>query len=187
MSSPIEIKTPRLKLRQWRLSDHSAFASINADSRVMEFFPKTLTQLESDFLAQRLTSRIAEHGWGFWALERLDSGVFIGFVGLGIPELVFHFSPCVEIGWRLAFQHWGAGLATEAATAALKFGFEKLNLPEIVAFASIHNYRSRAVMNRIGMSEDPETFQHPALESGSYLSTHCLYRLNKCQWVQNLK
>lgn len=177
-----KLSTPRLLLRQWQPDDKEAFACLNADLRVMEFFPSCLDRAASDAMAERLQSLIADRGWGFWAVEIIGGAKFIGFVGLHIPTAELPFSPCVEIGWRLAFEHWGNGYATEAATAALQFGFESLNLPEIVSFTALQNNRSRSVMGKLNMRLDPNTFEHPSLPIGHALREHCLYRLSREDW-----
>jgi len=183
VSPPIELDTVRLRLRQWRSSDLAPFAELNADPRVMEFFPSTLTREESDAAVSRWQSQIAERGWGFWAVEVRATGQFIGFVGLQVPLAPLPFAPCVEIGWRLAHAHWGKGYATEAARGALRAGFERLGLQEIVSFTAVNNRRSRAVMERLGMQETEATFQHPSVPEGSPLREHCLYRLTREQWA----
>jgi RimJ/RimL family protein N-acetyltransferase len=185
MTELIELCTPRLRLRQWHPDDNEAFADLNADPRVMEFFPSCLDRAASNTLAARSKQLISERGWGFWAVEVMGGEKFIGFVGLHIPNPELPFSPCVEIGWRLAFTHWGKGYAPEAARAALQFGFAVLNLPEIVSFTAICNDRSRSVMTKLRMREDPETFEHPALPLGHPLREHCLYRLSKKDWLHN--
>lgn len=174
----IEFETHRLFLRQWKPSDREPFAALNADPRVMQFFPSSLSRTESDAVADRCESLIQERGWGFWAAELKATGAFIGFVGLNTPSPLLPFSPCVEIGWRLAFEYWGKGLATEAAKRAMHVGFHSLGLEEIVSFTAVGNLRSRAVMTRIGMHEYG-TFEHPAVLEGSPLRPHCLYRLKK--------
>ncbi|MDR0775741.1 MAG: GNAT family N-acetyltransferase [Azonexus sp.] len=176
MAELIEFATERLCLRQWKPADRAPFAVLNSDPRVMEFFPAPLARAESDALADRCESLIHERGWGFWAVELKDSGVFIGFVGLHIPSAQLPFSPCVEIGWRLAFPHWGKGLATEAAQGALRIGFGSLGFQEIVSFTAVGNRRSRAVMEKLAMRESG-TFEHPQVPEGSSLRLHCLYRL----------
>lgn len=183
MAELIEFDTERLRLRQWCEADREPFAVLNADSTVMEFFPSLLSRAESDALADRCQALIADRGWGFWAAEIKATHAFIGFVGLHIPTAELPFSPCVEIGWRLAAKHWGYGFATEAARGALRVGFDRLKLPEIVSFASVGNTRSRAVMNRLGMRETGETFDHPGIPAGSALRAHCLYRLSHEQWL----
>ncbi len=177
-----ELETPRLRLRQWRTEDRAPFAALNADREVMEFFPTPLDRAASDALACRLERFIAERGWGPWAVESKRSGEFIGFVGLSIPSSDLPLSPCVEVAWRLARPFWGQGFATEAARHALQLGFETLQLPEIVSFTSVLNTRSRAVMERLQMAEDTETFEHPGVPVGSPLRTHCVYRLSSAQW-----
>jgi RimJ/RimL family protein N-acetyltransferase len=149
----------------------------------MAFFPNCLPRPDSDALAERIQSLISQQGWGFWAVEVFGGEKFIGFVGLHIPSSELPFSPCVEIGWRLAFEHWGKGYAGEAAGAALQFGFESLNLPEIVSFTALQNKRSCAVMQKLRMRLEPNTFEHPHLPPGHALREHCLYRLIREDWV----
>lgn len=185
MTELIEFDTERLRLRQWCAADRQPFAALNADPKVMAFYPLLLNRAASDAMADRCQSLIAERGWGFWAIETKDMKEFIGFVGLHIPAPELPFSPCVEIGWRLAFQHWGKGFATEAARSALRVGFEVLGLPEIVSFASVGNLRSRAVMERLGMQEVAGTFEHPCVPEGSALRQHSLYRLPCAQWAES--
>ena len=117
------ITTARLRLRPWRDEDLPAFAALNADPRVMEHFPGTLGRAESDALAGRIRDHFEARGFGLWAVEVSGGAAFIGFVGLAVPPFAAHFTPCVEIGWRLAAEHWGKGYATEAAAAALDHGF----------------------------------------------------------------
>ncbi|MBD2577998.1 GNAT family N-acetyltransferase [Oscillatoria sp. FACHB-1406] len=174
----IELETERLYLRQWQDSDRAPFAQLNADYRVMECFPATLDPAASDALVERLQAFILQHGWGFWAAELKETGAFIGFIGLNIPGYDLPFSPCVEIGWRLAFSYWGKGLATEGAKAALRCGFESLNLLEIVSFTAEQNTRSRNVMKRLGMTE-AGTFYHPLVPAESPLRLHYWYRLDR--------
>jgi hypothetical protein len=179
---PIEFDTPRLRMRQWLPSDLQPFAELNADLRVMEYFLATLDQQSSHAMAHRIRSLIEAQGWGFWAVEILATQQFIGFVGLHVPTTPLSFAPCVEIGWRLAYTYWGKGYATEAAIAALCVGFEQLGLDEIISFTAVMNYRSRAVMARIGMEEAEATFEHPNLPEDSPLREHCLYRMPRKQW-----
>jgi len=188
VSPLLEPQTARLQLRQWRDADKAPFAALNADPEVMKFFPSTLDRAASDAAAERYRAQIAAHGWGFWAVERKDGGEFIGFVGLNPvpPELPFSAAePRVEIGWRLARAHWGRGYATEAARAALAVGFEQLGLEEIVSFTAESNHRSRAVMERLGMREDVQTFEHPRVAEDSPLRRHCLYRICRDRFSEN--
>ena len=182
MSNIIEIETPRLRLRQWHHSDREPFAAMNTDGRVMQYFPAPLSREASDAMVERCQRLIEQRGWGLWAVERKDAQCFIGFVGLHIPVPELPCSPCVEVGWRLAHEHWGQGFASEAAAEALSFGFESLMLPEIVSFTTPHNHRSVAVMQRLGMVRDPQTFEHPSVPPGSDLREHCLYRLSARCW-----
>jgi RimJ/RimL family protein N-acetyltransferase len=177
MTGPIEFDTQRLRLRQWRTSDREPFAQLNADPRVMEFFPFTIDRQASDAALDRWQREIGERGWGLWAADLLGSHEFIGFVGLQVPSAAFHFAPCVEVGWRLARGHWGKGYATEAARGALRVGFDRIGLREIVSFTAVGNMRSRAVMERLGMQQDEATFEHPNIAQVSPLRDHCLYRI----------
>jgi RimJ/RimL family protein N-acetyltransferase len=172
------LKTGRLILRPWRDDDLHAFAAMNADPRVMEFFPQTYTRAECEEGLASLRRHFAEHGFGLWALEHRASGAFVGMTGLAVPRFQAHFTPCVEVGWRLPVASWGQGYATEAARAALSFGFQTLGLREIVSFTTVDNLRSRRVMERLGMSHrSADDFLHPRLPDGHRLRPHVLYRL----------
>lgn len=153
---------------------------MNADLAVMEFFPEPLTRQQSDDLIEKIEAGFEVNGYGLWAVELLATGEFVGFTGLAVPELEAHFTPAVEVGWRLARSAWGHGYATEAAQAALRFGFERVGLVEVVSFASAGNARSRAVMERLGMTHDPaDDFDHSSLPAGDPLRRHVLYRATK--------
>jgi RimJ/RimL family protein N-acetyltransferase len=183
MTSSLELRTGRLLLREWRDSDLASFAALNADPTVMEYMPALLSREESDAVATRIRDHFARHGFGLWALEVPGVTDFAGFVGLSIPAFQAHFTPCVEIGWRLARAHWGHGYATEAAREALRFGFERLGLEEIVSFTVPANLRSRQVMERLGMHRTPaEDFDHPRLPEPHPLRRHVLYRLSRSAW-----
>lgn len=178
-----ELRTPRLVLRGWRDGDLAPFAALNADPRVMEHFAAPLSPEESDAMARRIASHFARHGFGLWAVEVPGGVDFAGFVGLSIPQFDAHFTPCVEIGWRMDREYWGLGYATEAAREAARFAFEELQLDGIVSFTVPANRRSRRVMERIGMSRDPaEDFDHPGLPAGHPLRRHVLYRLSRDDW-----
>jgi len=177
MNLPGEIRTDRLLLRRWLADDRIAFARLNSDSRVMEFFPAPLSREESDAVADRIGAHFERHGFGLWAVEMPGLTRFAGFIGLSIPRFEAHFTPCVEIGWRLDAEHWNRGYATEGARAALAFGFASLQLEEIVSFTVPANMRSRRVMQKIGMTHsERDDFDHPALPEGHPLRRHVLYR-----------
>ena len=172
------VETERLLLREWREDDFEPFARMCADPRVMEFFPATLTPEETAAGIERGRAHFARHGFGWWAAELKETGAFIGFIGLAVPYFEAHFTPCVEVGWRLAAEYWRRGLATEGARASLRYGFEVLGLAEIVSFTSVANVRSRRVMEKIGMTHDPaDDFDHPRIAEGHPLRRHVLYRL----------
>jgi RimJ/RimL family protein N-acetyltransferase len=179
------IETERLILRRWRLRDRVPFAALNADPAVMAHFPKVLTRAESDALVGRLEDRWAADGIGFAAVERKADGVFVGMVGLA--RIHFAGAPLdggVEVGWRLAREHWHQGYATEAARGWIAHGFEDLGLEEIVAFTVPANAASQAVMARLGMRADPaRDFEHPALSEGHPLRLHVLYALARTNWA----
>lgn len=170
--------TQRLRLRQWTHADLEPLAALNADPEVMAHFPAPLSRAESEAMLDRLHAHLAEHGWGLWALELRDTGHFIGVTGLATPHFEAHFTPAVEVGWRLARASWGRGYATEAARAAVAYGFTELGLREIVSFTTVSNQASRAVMERLGMTHDPsDDFDHPRLPHNHPLRRHVLYRL----------
>lgn len=174
------LTTERLILRPWREADLEPFAALNADPRVMEFMAGPLDRAGSDALVAHAQAHFDAQGFGLWALEVPGGAPFIGFVGLMRPRFEAHFTPCVEVGWRLAFAHWGKGYATEGGRAALAFGFETAGLDEIVSFTAAGNARSRAVMARLGMTRDPrEDFDHPSLPADHPLRRHVLYRAHR--------
>jgi RimJ/RimL family protein N-acetyltransferase len=178
MKAVAHLSSGRIRLRPWREEDRQAFAAMNADARVMQFFRSRLSRAQSDAMVDRIDAHFAEHGFGLWAIEVPDVAPFVGFAGLAVPGFSAHFTPCVEIGWRLAFEHWGRGYATEAARLALGHGFRALALAEIVSFTTATNHRSRAVMERLGMRRDPaEDFALPTLPDDHPLRPHVLYRL----------
>jgi RimJ/RimL family protein N-acetyltransferase len=170
-------------LREWRDDDREPFAEMNADPAVMEHFPALLSRAESDALVDRIIEHWPVDGHGLWAVERTEDGTFLGFTGLASPSWQAHFTPAVEIGWRFKRDAWGHGYATEAARAALRFGFEELGLEEILSWTVPGNVRSRAVMERLGMNRDPaDDFDHPAIPTGNPLRRHVLYRLRRSDW-----
>jgi ribosomal-protein-alanine N-acetyltransferase len=172
-STPLH--SERVILREWRDADLPAFASLNADPRVMKHLPETLTRIESDQFASRIRTHFDEHGFGLWAVEVPGIAPFIGFVGLSVPTFDAHFTPCVEVGWRIATAYWNKGYATEAAQVAVSYGCLQQELSEIVA--------SRRVMEKLGMTHDPtDDFDHPKLAEGHPLRRHVLYRLKRATW-----
>jgi ribosomal-protein-alanine N-acetyltransferase len=174
----IVIETPRLYLRRWREADRAPFSRINADPRVMEFFPKRLSRRESNTLSDRVQAHFERHGFGLYAAELREERRFIGFIGLSVPGFDAHFTPCVEIGWRLEAESWGRGIATEGAAAVVGYAFQALQIPELVSMAVAGNVRSTGVMEKIGMIRDPaDDFDHPNLPPGHPLRRHVLYRL----------
>jgi RimJ/RimL family protein N-acetyltransferase len=171
------LETRRMLLRRWRPSDLATFAAMNADPRVMEFFPGPLSTAESDAMAARIQQHFDDRGYGLWAVEIPQVTPFAGFIGLSTPRFTAHFTPCTEIGWRLAAEFWGQGFATEGARAVLEHAFRALGLTEVVSLTAVCNLRSRRVMERIGMTHTPaDDFDHPLIPPGDRLSRHVLYR-----------
>ncbi|MCP2335911.1 GNAT family N-acetyltransferase [Actinomadura rupiterrae] len=178
MTRSTELRSERLLLRRWRDEDRAPYAALNADPEVMKHFPDVMTREESDAQLDRFDAAIEERGFGFWALEVADTGRFVGVTGLSVPRFTAHFTPTVEIGWRLGRDAWGRGYASEAARRCLDFAFADLELPEVVAFTTVDNDRSRAVMRRIGMTHDPaDDFDHPYLAEDHPQRRHVLYRI----------
>jgi RimJ/RimL family protein N-acetyltransferase len=172
------ISTERLILRCWQDSDRQPFAEINADPRVMEFFPNTLTREQSDRVVDRIEASFTQRGFGLCAVELRSDRIFLGFIGLSVPNFEAHFTPCVEIGWRLAAHSWGQGFAFEGARAIAAYAFNTLKLDSLVSFTAEQNIRSRRVMEKIGMTFNPaDTFDHPNLPESHLLRRHVLYRL----------
>lgn len=177
------ITTPRLLLRDWRDADLAPFRSLNADPLVMQYFPNVLTGTQSDAFAEYIRREIQERDFGLWAVEVPGISDFIGFVGLSVAKFASHFTPCVEIGWRLASDHWGKGYASEAASAVLASAFVSVKLTEIVSFTVPANRRSIGVMERIGMVRSPEDdFDYPLRPDGHPLKRHVLYRIKHSEW-----
>ena len=179
-----ELRTKRLVLRAWRERDLEPFAALNGDPRVMEHLPAVLSRAESDAAAALTRAHFDQHGFGYWAVEVVGGASFIGFAGLARPRFEAPFTPCVEIGWRLAAEHWGRGYATEAARAALRFAFDDLALDEVLAWTVPTNQRSRRVMDKLGMRQDPAgDFDHPRLPEGHPLRRHVIYRIGRAAFA----
>ncbi len=179
------LTTKRLLLRHWKEDDLPLFAKLNMDKRVMEFFPSTLSCEESNALAGRIEQELREKDYGLWAVEVVGVASFIGFVGLHYQNFSAHFTPCIEIGWRLDFEYWGQGYAFEAAKRVLEYAFTVLKLPEVVSFTTMTNRRSRQLMEKLGMTyNSQDDFEHPKLPEGHLLRPHVLYRLRSCLKTQ---
>lgn len=174
------LETDRLLLRRWNDADREPFFRVNSDPRVMEFFPRCLSRAESDQFIERIEAHFQKHSFGLYAAELRENDAFVGFIGLSVPAFEAHFTPCVEIGWRLSVDHWGRGLATEGARVVLNHAFEDLRLKEVVSFTTPANARSRRVMEKIGMNHHPaDDFDHPSLPTGHALKRHVLYRVRR--------
>lgn len=184
MAPRVYIETERLLLRDWTDADAGPFADLNADPRVMEFFPKALSRAESDALMTHIRENLARDGFGLYAVEAKDTGAFIGFVGLARPTFDAPFMPAIEIGWRLARRSWGQGLASEAAGRVVAHALATLGLDSLVSFTAEWNLPSRRVMEKVGMARDPAgDFLHPRVPPGHKLSRHVLYRIDRETWL----
>ena len=182
----VTLKTERLILREWNATDREPFARMNADARVLEYLGERMSRERSDEVADRIEAHFRAHGFGLCAADLAESGEFIGFIGLAVPSFEAAFTPCVEIGWRLAAEYCGAGLATEGAREIVRYAFEELGLPELVSLTAIGNERSRRVMAKLGMTHDAaENFDHPRVPVGDPLRRHVLYRLRREKWVNS--
>lgn len=181
----IIIKTKRLELRHWREEDLEEFAKMNSDPKVMEFFPYVLNQEQTEKAIRTFQGKINDRGWGWCAVSAPGVSDFIGAIGLNITPTDVYPGDVVEVGWRLAHEHWGKGYATEGALACLEYGFEKIGLKEIVSFTTVNNLRSRKVMEKIGLHYNPaDEFDHPKIAEGHPLRRHVLYRLDRDEWKE---
>ena len=176
--------TERLILRQWAEGDLEPFAQMNQDPMVMEHFPKMHSRDESKAIMSRISGHFDDFGFGLWATELRETEEFIGFIGLQNVFFESHFSPCVEVGWRLSQKHWGRGYAPEGASAALTDAFDRLPLQEVVSMTAATNLNSMRVMQKLGMTRDPnDDFEHPNIEPGSKVRPHVLYRISRDAWL----
>jgi 3-dehydroquinate dehydratase/shikimate dehydrogenase len=172
------IETSRLILRPWKDSDLNPFAALNADPRVMKYFPKLMTTEETQTFINVIKSRFDRDGFCFFAAELKETHEFIGMIGLNIPAFTTSFTPCVEIGWRIAFDHWNKGYATEGALACLEYGFRELKLNKILSFTAVENKTSQRIMEKIGMTRVQNgDFDHPNLPEGHPLQRHVLFEI----------
>jgi RimJ/RimL family protein N-acetyltransferase len=181
------LKTERLVLRQWTAADREPFAALNADPEVMRHFVAPIGRADSDAAAAGIEAHIDQYGWGLWAAEVVGGASFIGFIGLWRPTFEAHFTPAVEVGWRLAKEHWGHGYAPEGAAAALDYAFGPLGLDEVVSMTAVGNDKSRRVMEKLGMTHDPaDDFDHPRVPEGP-LRRHVLYRIGRERWREGAR
>lgn len=181
----IVTETERLILRQWRDEDIEPFVRMNADPNVMQYFPSLYSADQTRALVERVRNDIDRNGWGFWAAQRKDTSEFIGFIGINQVNEGLAFAPCVDIGWRLAKEHWGVGFATEGALASLAYGFDQAGMDEIVSITPTTNQPSERVMQKIGMRKAARNFMHPEVPKSDPLCEHVLYRLTSSQWLAN--
>lgn len=179
------LQTPRLGLRNWLPSDLAPFSDMTADPRVMRYFPNTIDENQTRYLIEKFEKHSAEHGYCFYAVDRLDTDTFIGFIGLNrVHFVLLDFTPCTEIGWRLHPDAWGQGFATEGAQACLEHAFTKLGLDMVYSFTPHPNRPSERVMQRLGMQADGD-FIHPMMEPTHELQPVLLYKISAADWQKN--
>jgi RimJ/RimL family protein N-acetyltransferase len=179
------LETTRMCLRSWKEQDLDAMTAINQDAIVCKYFPEIGTRETTKALIQHILKHDDEHGFSLYAVELKATHEMIGFIGLMTPSFEAHFTPAIEIGWRLASQHWNKGYATEGAIAVINHAFTDLHLKKLVSFTAINNQPSRRVMEKIGMHHDPlDDFDHPKLTADSPLKRHVLYRLTNLDYLQ---
>lgn len=187
-NSHIILETERLILRTWTPEDVGPMAEISQDPQVMRYFPALQNLKQTQQLIEKVMAHYREHGFTLYALELKSDGTFIGFTGLLTPDFEAHFTPAVEIGWRLASAYWGRGYATEAARCVLHHAFMDIGLEEVVSFSAVANAQSRRVMEKIGLHHNPkDDFDNPKLAADSPLRRHVLYRLTRAEYLQRLK
>ena len=180
------LETDRLILRSWRESDLAPMLAINQDPKVCEYFPEIGNRDSTLVLIDRIIKHDEEHGYSLYAVEVKATNEMIGFIGLMTPSFEAHFTPAIEIGWRLSSNHWNKGYATEGAKAVLRHAFTELNLDGVVSFTAVNNLASRRVMEKIGLKHNSkDDFDHPKLVEDSPLKRHVLYRLSKKDWMKN--
>lgn len=172
----IYFKTQRLVFRDWKEQDLNEFRIMNKDTRVMKYFAKTLIDEETDRFYNIIQNEFRNYRYGLYAVETRRNNGFIGFIGFHWANFNSQFTPCIEIGWRLKYEAWGNGFATEGATACLKYGFETLEFNKIYSFTSKINLQSENVMKKIGMVKVME-FEHPNIIEDSPLRKHVLYAI----------
>ncbi|HBC7430036.1 TPA: GNAT family N-acetyltransferase [Providencia rettgeri] len=180
----IELETTRLRLRGWQEEDKQLLYQMNSHPDVMHYFPSVLNEQQNAQFMQTIIDKFTQQGeWGLWAVELKSNKQFIGFIGLNIPSATLPFSPCVELSWRLLPEYWHHGYATEGASRVIEYAFDKLNLPELVAFTAVVNSPSESVMKRLGMIKQLNNFYHPALPDGHWLQEHVLYRIKASDFL----
>lgn len=180
----IYYETERLILREWQDKDFDPFFALNQDLEVMRYFPNIFSHQETVDLVTKIKIKFNINGFGFYSCELRDTGQFIGSIGLNVPDFSAHFTPCVEVGWRVAKEFWGQGLAVEASQKCLEIGFNQFGLDEIVSFTAKINHNSQRVMQKLGMTNnEAEDFEHPKLNSNHPLALHVLYRMSRSLWL----
>jgi len=180
----VYVETPRLILRDWKDSDREPWAAMGRDPEVMRYLGPVMTREQADAGFERAQGQIARDGFGFWAVERKADGRFLGFLGPKNTTFDAHFTPNIELGWRLSRDAWGQGLATEGARAARDWAFQNIETDEVIAITVPGNLGSQAVMRKIGLERDlAGDFDHPNLAETDPLRPHLLFRLNRERWA----
>lgn len=180
----IILQTDRLTLRTWEDSDTTPMTQINLDKQVHQFLGVVADRQQTQAMITRWIKHYQEKGYSLYAVELKASHELIGFIGIITPNFEAHFTPAIEIGWRLSSKHWNQGYATEGAKAVLQYAFTQLGLEEIVSFTATTNLASQRVMQKIGLQQDKKgTFDHPNIDKDSPLMPHVLYRLKRSEYT----
>lgn len=179
------LTSERLGFRNWTQNDLPEFAAMNSDPKVMEHFPKKLTEEETNTFIARLQNHYKEHGYNYFATELLESGEFIGFIGLAYQTYETAFTPAIDLGWRLKKEAWGNGYATEGAQRCLVFAFDELKLDHLIATCTEKNLKSEKVMKKIGMEKLAE-FDHPKLKQYPKYERCKCYKITRLRWQDHL-
>lgn len=166
----------RLGFRNWNTEDIEPFTALNADPEVMQYFPKTLSRQESAEFMFRLQTHYQEQGFTYFAVDLLESGEWIGFIGLFTQDFPSSFTPAIDLGWRLTLESHGYGYATEGAKRCLAYAWSELSLKQVISICPLVNHVSERVMQKIGMQKQGE-FKHPKLSAFPELENCCWYEI----------
>jgi len=170
-------RSERLGFRNWLTTDIEIMTEINSDEEVMEFFPKIKSKHETAEFIERMQNQFNEKGFCYYAVDKLKTREFIGFIGLSEQIFTSDFASCIDIGWRLKKDEWNKNYAPEGAKRCLDYAFTKLKLEKIIAVAPIVNLKSELVMKKIGMKK-VKNFNHPALAENERLRECSLYEIS---------
>jgi ribosomal-protein-alanine N-acetyltransferase len=168
-------RSTRIGFRNWIEEDLKPFIDMNASDKVMHYFPTTLSGEETKLVYDRIQRHFQKHEYGFYAVDDISTGKWMGFIGFQHVRFEASFSPAIEIGYRLLPQYWGKGIGTEGGLACLKYAKEHLDFDQVVSFTARVNLPSQHVMEKIGLIFRYE-FDHPLVRKDDPLRKHVLYQ-----------